>query len=540
MNQNKFLSLINTSKNENYLVSPKSDGGLEFNSLLMNIGENCNVPLMERVGYLYIAFNNLMELIAKDFNCLEYSELKIGLAIIMTMLIRINMISKTLDYDQYPHTRQSLLNDNCDITDSNTQPILYRSVPWKLKGVHREDLSNHWFDGIEEIPISFFRDFSFSYLMNEIWHHPDELKKSLNAMRASKIRLAVAWVGNLPKVQLDSIRYRFRRHGFLVIFMDVNLFNGAHVKNELPRFAKEIQRYEPYDYFDKHAFERIIHVPSESFDEVIDFYDQAAHRDDVSDIFISFYRANENGRLVKTLIEATHLKKTVHIYVELSARGDELNNASLIQKLQSECDPEYLRLECSYLGIKIHAKIGLVYMRDGRTICHIGTGNFNENSARIYTDFHRITDDAEDVGQVEEAFTAMIRKVPIKQRIKDILIWEIRNQTAFGEDGRIMLKCNHAIDDDLVKELQRAEACGVTVKTIIRTSPGVDSHISTMIGQRLEHERVYCFGNGDHVHVYISSSDLLFRNLYKRMEIMTQIKTQEIAQQIMADLWSIS
>ena len=539
MNQNKFLSLINTSKNANYWISPKDDGGLEFNGLLMNIAENTNVPLVERVGYLYIAFNNLMELIAKDFNCLEYSTLEIRLSILMAMLMRINLISKSLDYTQYPHVNQSLSNYECDITDVNNQPILYRAVPWKLKAVHKDNLANHWFDGTVEIPVSFFRDFSFSYLMNEIWHHQDELKTDLHAMRASKIRLAVAWVGNLPKVQLDSIRYRFSQHGFLVIFMDVNLFNGAHVKNNLPRFTKESQRYEPYDYFNKHAFERIVHVPSESFDEVIDFYDQAAHRDDVSDIFISFYRANENGRLVKTLIDATHLKKTVHIYVELSARGDELNNISLIQKLQAECDPEYLRLECSYLGIKIHAKIGMVYMRDGRTICHIGTGNFNENSARIYTDFHRITDDAEDVGQVEEAFTAMIRKVPIKQRIKDILIWEIRNQTALGEDGRIMLKCNHAIDDDLVKELQRAEACGVTVKTIIRTSPGVDSHISTMVGQRLEHERVYCFGNGDHVHVYISSSDLLFRNLYKRMEIMTQIKTQEIAQQIMAELWSI-
>lgn len=538
MNQNKFLSLINTvGVKHRYTLNPKADGAIEFNGLLLDIVERANIPLTEKVNYLYIVFNNIMELLSKDFNGLVYYKVEYLTAMVLSILCRINRISQELDYQSYPHLQNKIFFTS-DIEDK--QPILYRQVPWRLVGCETQELKTHWFDGTSEIPLTFFRDFSFSFIMNEIWHHQDILMKDLDIMKKSKIRIVVAWVGNLPEPVLQSIRYAFQKHGFMIIFMDVNLFNAAHIVSDLPKFQSIQQAYTEYDYFNKHAFERIVRVPKESFEEVVDFYAQAAKHPDVTDIFISFYRANLHGRLVQTLIDATHAGKFVHIYVELSARGDEFKNIELVRKLQTECDPNHLRLECSYLGIKIHAKIGMVYMKDGRTICHIGTGNFNENTAKIYTDIHRITDDAEDIGQVEEAFTAMVRKVPIKQKIKDILIWEIRNQTALGTDGRIMLKCNHAIDDDLVRELQRAEACGVTVKTIIRTSPGVDANVTTMIGQKLEHERVYCFGNDDHVHVYISSSDLMFRNLYKRMEIMTQIKTPEIAKEIMKELWNIA
>ncbi len=539
MNQNKFLSLINTiDSKKKFLLDPKTDGGIEFNSLLLRIARNENVPVYERVNYLYIIFKNVMEMIMKDFNGLDYLRMQSGLATMLSMLTQINQISSEVDYREFHPTNLDIKTYPVNLYDDDMQPVLLRNGA--LVGCRNQDIKCHWFDGVEAMPLSFFRDFSFSFVMNEIWHHKAELNADLDAMRKTKIRLVIAWVGNLPKREVELLQQQFLNKGFMLLFMDVNLFNGVHHSEGMGRFPKISQSYQEYDYFDKHAFERVIRVPRESFDEVIDFYDQAAHRDDVTDIFISFYRANQNGRLVQTLIDATHRKKHVHIYVELSARGDELNNAALVQKLQKECDPEYLTLECSYLGIKIHAKIGMVYLRNGRTICHIGTGNLNENTAKIYTDIHRITDDAEDVIQVEEAFTAMIQKVPIKQRIKDILIWEIRNQTAMGPDGRIVLKCNHAIDDDLVRELHRAEACGVSIKTIIRSSPGIDNDMTTLIGQCLEHERVYCFGNREFVHVYISSSDLMFRNLYKRMEIMTQIKTPEIAQEIMQELWSIN
>jgi len=539
VNQNKFLSLINTINfKKKSLLDPKSDGSIEFNSLLLQTATNEKVPVYERVNYLYIVFKNIMEMIMKDFNGLEYPKMESGLATMLSMLTQINLVSKNIDYTQFCPINQDIKTYPINLYDDNMQPVLLRTG--SLVACSNFDVKHHWFDGIKAIPLSFFRDFSFSFVLNEIWHHKPELTADLNAMKKTKIRLIVAWVGELPKSEIESLQKQFLDKGFMLLVMDINLFNGVHHSEKMNRFPVILQSYQKYDYFDKHAFERVIRVPRESFDEVVDFYDQAAHHEDVTNIFISFYRANKDGRLVQTLIDATHRGKYVHIYVELSARGDELNNAELVRKLQQECNSEYLKLECSYLGIKIHVKIGMVYMRSGRTICHIGTGNLNETTAKLYTDIHRITDDAEDVVQVEEAFTAMIQKVPIKQRIKDILIWEIRNQTAMGPEGRIVLKCNHAIDDDLVRELQRAEACGVSIKTIIRNSPGIDNDVTTLIGQRLEHERVYCFGNGEFVHVYISSSDLMFRNLYKRMEIMTQIKTPEIAQQIMQELWGLS
>ncbi|MCM1214024.1 MAG: hypothetical protein NC548_05840 [Lachnospiraceae bacterium] len=540
MNQNKFLSLINTlDQTTKYYIDPKTDGSIEFNSLLLQLAENDKVPVYERVNYLYIVFKNVMEVISKDFNGLEYKKFKFGIASMLAMLMEINRISKSIDYRAFHPRNEPIKTCQLDILNDEIQPILLHHAT--MTGCRLKDTKMHWFDGNDAIPMAFFRDFSFSFVLNEIWHHKDELQHDLNAMQSQKIRLIVAWVSrSLSEEKLKELQGQFLAKGFMLIFMDVNLYNGANHSENMEHFLNIASTYHEYDYFNKHAFERVIRVPRESFDEVVDFYDQAAHRDDVTDIFISFYRANLNGRLIRTLIDATHRKKSVHIYVELSARGDELNNAALVKKLQNEADPDYLRLECSYLGIKIHAKIGMVYMADGRTICHIGTGNLNESTAKLYTDIHRITDDAEDVIQVEEAFTAMVQKVPIKQRIKDILIWEIRNQTAMGFDGRIMLKCNHAIDDDLVRELKRAEACGVSVKTIVRSSPGAIQNTVTLIGQRLEHERVYCFGNGNRVHTYISSSDLMFRNLYKRMEMMTQIKTPEIAQQIMEELWNLT
>ena len=162
-------------------------------------------------------------------------------------------------------------------------------------------------------------------------------------------------------------------------------------------------------------------------------------------------------------------------------------------------------------------------MNNGRFICHCGTGNFNEVTAKLYKDTHIITDDFDIVRNAIKSFTCIATKNPKgRVKLKKILRKEIRKEIEKGVNGRIILKCNHIADSEINDMLELAKRRGCEVKVMPRSTFG---YSEKMFGKKkfrggrfLEHERVYIFGRDIDTRVYLSSSDILFRNLYKRME----------------------
>ncbi len=551
MNKNRYLADASDDRHSSYprVFGAKEDGALYFNSAILTIASRPDTPVMERLNYLQIVYKNIMELLGRIGNSISDQKFH---QLYLYAFMFIQQINQTLEqypvnrhfYSADPDTLQTYLGNP---GDPDLQLVLDLQNPEHLVGYRKSDLKGIWFDGVREIPISFHRDFNYEHILNnlDLWCEP-YMHRVSQEMNARKLRLVTAWVDKSTDLNsLKDIRVRLRKMGLFPLFMNIDLLNAENSWHLWTDPALKYPTHEPeytyVNYFTR-TEPRYIRTPFESFTEVIDFYYQASINPDVKNIYIAIYRSVTNGKLIDTLIRATKNGKNLFIYIEPTARGDEQNNLDIITRLKNECDDSHLFIRCSYCGMKVHAKMGLVECEDGTMICHMGTGNLNEKTAKIYTDFHVISREEDDIIQVIEAFKALGTGVPVRQKIKDTLLKEIRTQAALGEEGRIALKCNHSVDEDLVYELKMAAQCGCSIKMITRTSLGImpqdiGADVSSIMGQFLEHERIYCFGNEENIRVYLSSSDLMFRNLYKRMEILFQVKDSELAWQLMKEIW---
>lgn len=554
MHKNKFLSdAKNPSRTirEKPIIGRKEDGSLYFNSALLVAASYPYTPLLERVNFAHIVCKNIMEVMSRDCGMASNRSNQTLFLYALRYLQEVNDCVRDMDFTQlknrnmipFDGQRHSIISTGTDYTyllESNRFPLITAVKSSDLKGV--------WLDGKSQIPISFFRDFSYEYQINnlDLWCM-DYMNATTDQMETKKLRLVLAWVNSeLSESGLQKIRSIMHKFGIIPIFVNIDLLNAVNYRRSDNETDLKYEKWNPeISKIDMLAQENLpiyVRVPYESFDKVIEFYHQAATDPRVRNIYIAFYRTVVDGRLVGTLIDATHNGKNLKVYTEQTARGDEYNNLQVVKRLQDECDPDHLQILCSFNGLKVHAKIGMVELNDGRLIVHMGTGNFNEATAKIYTDFHAFSENPADISQVVTAFQSLGSRIPTRQQIKEVLLSEIRLQSALGDAGRIALKCNHVIDEDLAYELRIAAQCGCSIKMCTRSSIGIPPGVvgvqsETDMGQFLEHERIYGFGQGDDLHVYLSSSDLMFRNLYKRMEVLFRITNQELAWEIMNELW---
>lgn len=272
---------------------------------------------------------------------------------------------------------------------------------------------------------------------------------------------------------------------------------------------------------------------------------EASTRDDVVSIKISIYRLAKNSHLVQYLTSASEKGIEVTVYMELKARFDEENNINYSEILyNSGCTIIY-----GFEEYKIHSKICLItYRKDGeiRYITQIGTGNYNENTSKLYTDFSLMTTNREIGKDANDFFNNMSMGIAngsykhllqspstFKNEISNLMDEEIRK----GKDGRLLFKMNSLTDKDLIEKISQASNAGVEVKMVIRgiccILPNVKGHtenvhVSSIVGRFLEHSRVYIFGRGDEMKVYISSADLMTRNTQKRIEVACPVYDMEI------------
>ncbi|MCU0632759.1 MAG: polyphosphate kinase 1 [Methanolinea sp.] len=292
--------------------------------------------------------------------------------------------------------------------------------------------------------------------------------------------------------------------------------------------------------------------PYESFSPVVAFLRQAARDPQVLAIKMTLYRVGANSPVVNALLEARERGKSVAALIELKARFDEENNIGWARALERAG----VHVVYGVFGLKVHAKICLVVRREKEGITryvHLGTGNYNASSSRVYTDIGVFSADpmlGEDVSDLFNSLTGYARipgyrslLVAPQSMRKEILARierEIARQEEHG-DGRIIIKMNALVDRDCITALYRASRAGVRVDLQVRgicclrpNIPGISEHIkvTSLVGRFLEHARIYYFRNGGQEEIFLGSADLMPRNLDRRVEVLFPVKDPELRRAI--------
>lgn len=298
--------------------------------------------------------------------------------------------------------------------------------------------------------------------------------------------------------------------------------------------------------------DRLLHFPFESMKPFLDLIKEASYHPKVRSIKMTLYRISKDSKLANYLINAAENGKEVTVLMELRARFDEENNIEWAQKLEEAgCKVIY-----GTDGFKVHSKICLITYQDDeefKYITQVGTGNYNEKTAKIYTDLSFMTSNEEIGVDADKFFKNMsignlggvykklwVAPVGFKQNIIANIEREIE-KCKNGEEGVVTIKCNSFTDKDIIEKLLKASQAGVKVTLIIRgicclipEISGVSENIRviSIVGRFLEHSRIYAFGTKEDRRIYISSGDMMTRNTEHRVEISCPIQTPKIMEKI--------
>lgn len=362
--------------------------------------------------------------------------------------------------------------------------------------------------------------------------------------------------GKLGISSYDSIIPGGRYHNFKDFISFPNVGRGNLVNKPLPRL-----RHTWFSHF-RNGFDAIrqrdvlLYYPYHTFEHVLELLRQASFDPNVLSIKINIYRVAKDSRIINAMIHAAHNGKKVTVVVELQARFDEEANIHWAKRLTEAG----VHVIFSVPGLKIHAKLFLISRREGEDIvryAHIGTGNFNEKTARLYTDYSLLTADERITNEVRRVFNfienpyrpvsfeyLLVSPQNSRDRLYQLIEAEIANARNNIEAG-ITLKVNNLVDKGLAEKLYDASAAGVKINLLVRGMcslipdlPGISDNIQVLsiVDRYLEHDRVYVFHNGGEKKVYISSADWMTRNIDYRIEVAAEILDPALKKRVLDTL----
>ena len=298
----------------------------------------------------------------------------------------------------------------------------------------------------------------------------------------------------------------------------------------------------------------LLHFPYQSFDYLIRFLMEAAFDPKVDEIKITQYRVAENSAVINTLISAAQNGKKVTVFVELKARFDEENNMSTAERMEQAG----IRIIYSIPGLKVHAKVAVILRKDTedgykrRDFAYLSTGNFNEKTARIYSDMALLTSNAELITDINKVFAVLegklagptfrhllVARFNMVPELTRMIHREIEHVKA-GRKGRIVLKMNGLHDQNMINELYNASENGVEIDLIVRgicclvpNRPfSANIKVTRIVDMFLEHSRIWYFYNDGEEELFLTSADWMRRNLNRRIETAFPILNAEIKRNI--------
>jgi polyphosphate kinase len=296
----------------------------------------------------------------------------------------------------------------------------------------------------------------------------------------------------------------------------------------------------------------LLHHPYDSFQPFVDFLRLSAQDPDVLAIKMTLYRVGRNSPVVDALLEASQNGKQVAVLVELKARFDEESNIEWAQKLEHEG----VHVVYGLPGVKVHAKMAMVVRREGETIrryVHLGTGNYNPATARLYTDLGLFTCDEEIGADVSDLFNyltgysekksyrkLLVAPYSLRTGLERLIRLEMQRAREHG-DGRLIFKMNALEDPGMIRLLYEASRAGVDIDLLVRGGcslrPGVSGvseniRVRSIVGRFLEHSRIFYFHNGGEEQVYAGSADLMPRNLNRRIEVLFPVEDARLVRRL--------
>jgi polyphosphate kinase len=302
----------------------------------------------------------------------------------------------------------------------------------------------------------------------------------------------------------------------------------------------------------------LLHHPYDSFVPVVDFVEQAARDPEVYAIKQTLYRTSGDSPIVRALIEASHNGKQVTALVELKARFDEANNIQWARQLEEAG----VHVVYGVVGFKIHCKCSLVVRREGnglRHYVHLGTGNYNQRTARAYTDLSFLTCKDHITSEVASLFNSLtgfsrspkfkhllVAPYNLHSRIQELIAREAEHARA-GLPARILVKMNSLVDGETINNLYAASRAGVSIDMMVRGTcclvPGIaglsdNIRVRSTVGRYLEHARCFYFENhGGESLVFAGSADWMQRNFFRRVEVLFPIEAPELRRRVLGELF---
>jgi len=292
----------------------------------------------------------------------------------------------------------------------------------------------------------------------------------------------------------------------------------------------------------------LLHHPFDSFQPVLEFLHRAADDPDVLAIKITLYRIGRNSPVVESLLRAIENGKQVAVLVELKARFDEESNIEWARALEAAG----VHVVYGLVGLKVHCKVALVVRREGDTIrryVHLGTGNYNPATARLYTDMSFFTTDDRIGADVTDLFNyvtgysakreyhkLLVAPSNLRRKMEGLILREIEH-AAGGGRGHLIFKMNSLEDPGIIRLLYQASQAGVQVDLLVRgiccLRPGIEGisgniRVTSIVGRFLEHSRIYYFHNGGDEQIYLGSADMMGRNLDRRVEVLFPVESRKL------------